>query len=257
LAVAYDAALEGHITITLTPTLIGGSDTLPGTFQGFVDRSLTPDLNPDNLDPHPVEHAEGTIPTLSDGRDLPRHAAYGPGVSWQEFFLGDFSNGDPTDSIANFIPAEDAPAPFDITTIDDDDIYDTGGRINVYEVSWSIGDSTLPPLTELHFDLYDNVQATNKAKFAPFSHEASATPEPASFIIWFLIGLTWAGRGWAYQYWHRWRQWEREETAVAANMGGRRQSGAAVRSADAIESHVKTGPAGGAAIGRAQRHSSF
>lgn len=211
LAVAYPAAIAGAITITLEPTLIGGD----GTFDRFTDASEPPTPN------WVQEQPDGTIlPKLSDGRDLPKHDAFGPGVSWQEFGLGNFD--DPDDAtIADFIPPENymeedysGPEPFDITGIEDEEIY-PGGQINAYNLSVDVAVEDGHGAT-LHFDLYDNVEGKNGAKavFAPFSHDAMITPEPASFILWFLIGLTWAGRGWAYQYWHRWRRWDGERTAA-------------------------------------------
>ncbi len=45
-------------------------------------------------------------------------------------------------------------------------------------------------------------------------------PEPASFIVWFLIGLTWAGSGWTYQYRRRWQKWQQEEAMAAEGCTG-------------------------------------
>jgi len=144
----------------------------------------------------------GSSPVLGDGSSLPTHGVFGPGVFWQEYSLGDFTL---TDSpIGDFIDT------FPST------LYPLGGQINVYDVSVINGSGAT-----LHFDLYDTIVSKNKAqaKFAPFSHDADAEaniiPEPASFIVWFLIGLSWAGSAWTHQYRRRWQKWQREEAMGA------------------------------------------
>lgn len=123
---------------------------------------------------------DGSVPKLSDGRDLPSHGVYGSGTYWQEFLLGDFNL---TDSlIADFIGAFPAsPHP------------DKAGQINVYDISVTglmTGDF-------LHFDLYNSVAAGNngRAIFAPPSHDAGAgvgnggggsgsvVPEPGTILL--------------------------------------------------------------------------
>jgi hypothetical protein len=208
LSVAYDASLAGNITITLTPTLIGGT----GAYDRFLDSGV-PGL-PTLLQEQP----DGTIlPKLSDGRDLPKHDAYGPGVSWQEFALGNFTSN--LDPIADFIQSDDftGPDPFEIDDIQEISYYPNGGQINAYDVGVSLNGSSTHGLL-LHFDLYDNIQSNNKvkAKFAPFSHDAELVPEPGSAAIWILIGLTWAGSAWMFQYFRQWQQFEHEELAFAA-----------------------------------------
>lgn len=210
LAVAYDASLYQNITITLTPALIGGS----GAFDRFTDGSGLPG-SPMFIQ----EQADGTIlPKLSDGSDLPKHDAYGPGVSWQEFALGNFTSN--LDPIADFIQPDDFTGtdPFEIDDIQEISYYPKGGQINAYDIAVSLNDGGSTHGTLLHFDLFDNIQANNgaKAKFAPFSHDAELVPEPGSAAIWILIGLTWAGSAWMFQYFRRWQQFEHEELAFAA-----------------------------------------
>ncbi len=116
------------------------------------------------------EDTAGTTPKLSDGRDLPWHGIYGDETVWQEFDLGDFSL---TDSpIGDFIG--DFPA----------DLTASAGQINVYEVTVLNGHGTT-----LYFDLYNHVEAGNRGRavFAPFSHNASIVPAPATLIG--FIGL--------------------------------------------------------------------
>src|SRR5690606_31973534 len=111
---------------------------------------------------------DGSVPTLSDGSSLPSHGQYGPGVSWQQFSLGSFSLED--SQIEDFITSFPVP---DMTT---------AGQINAYATSapGRVAGATL------HLDRYDSVQAGNssKAKFAPFSHDATgdafSVPEPGT-----------------------------------------------------------------------------
>ena len=252
LAVTYDEVFFGHITITLTPTVVSDE------FQPrFGDPSI-PVLDPPAIAGHPdgwiQEQQDGTIlPKLSNGHDLPKHDAFGPDVSWQEFSLGDFTL--PADSpIADFNQPDGfaGPDPFDITDIPDSDI-GPGGLINAYEVSWEIEKGLgLPKLSLLHFDLYDNIQGT-KAKFAPFSHNALADahiiPEPASFIVWFLIGLSWAGSAWRCQYRRRWQKWQQEEAAAAAGSHGDDQAARLPGSPGEVQSQLDDQSAGSAATG--------
>ncbi len=147
---------------------------------------------------------DGGAPVLADGTNLPTHGIFGPGTVWYEYSLGDFSLTDsPSGDFIGSFPTE---------------VFPGTGQINVYEVS-AVGYSG----ATLHFDLYDTVVSKNRSVFAPFSHDADAEaniiPEPASYLVWLLIGLTWAGSAWVYQYRSRWRQRERNRVALAADQG--------------------------------------
>ena len=163
LAVGYDSN-AGVTVINLVPSTTGG-------FNGFADPS-TP-----GAPVHLQTVSDGSTPTLSDGGSLPSHGEYGPGRTWQEFALGDFTL---TDSpIGDFI--DNFPTTFSANA----------GQISVYEVTV---EGTVEDTVELHFDLYDHVQTKTKirAVFAPFSHDATGTvdvaPEPGSLIVW-AMGL--------------------------------------------------------------------
>jgi hypothetical protein len=123
----------------------------------------------------------GDTPEMSDGKTLSGHGTYGDGWEWQEFLLGDFTLSD--SPIADF---------FDVFP-------DAGvayGQINVYEITIDAA------ITDIHFDLYDSVEAKNGAKgvFAPFSHDAGTgtnepmppIPEPPVIML-FGLGLILTG----------------------------------------------------------------
>ena len=176
LAISYDQSevTDPGFGITLSGTQTGGG---PGGFNG-VTSSLAPSPSRNNI----VNTSLGTFdtggtgvvtnggtPVLSDGRALPRHGEFGPGVVWQEYSLGDFTGT--SDLIGDFINA----FPTDLKL---------GGQINAYDVTVSGGSGV-----EIHFDLYNSVGARNRAVFAPFSHDAQVVPEPSSLVIWSLIGI--------------------------------------------------------------------
>jgi hypothetical protein len=71
-----------------------------------------------------------------------------------------------------------------------------------------------------------------------------AIPEPASFVVWFLMGLTWAGSAWTYRYRHRWQKWQREEeeAAAAAGIRAHNQADRFAGRADEVEEHVGVKP---------------
>lgn len=152
LAAAFNSNETGTITITPTTATSGqlpspGDPSAPGA---------------------PVFLLSGsdTAPLMNDGKPLPTHGIYGPGVSWNTYGLGNFTL---TDSpIGNY--SDDVPVSFPHS-----------GQINAYDVqitgySWT------------HFDAFDHYLAGNKFKYvkAPFSHDADFAPEPASFT---LLGL--------------------------------------------------------------------
>ena len=197
LSIAYSADDLG-LGITLTTSTTGGYGGFtddrppPSPIQNGVDEVIETTLGPfpDSEDLLPAtEVTNGGAPVLSDGSALPSHGIfYGHDVVWQEFSLGDFDE--------RIWPIADFIGPF--PTPEEGKL----GQINVYEVSvtdWSGG--------TLHFDLYNSVEAANSAIFAPFSHDAEViTPEPASFVVWFLIGSICLVRGRAFQSHHGWRQ---------------------------------------------------
>ena len=156
LSAAYDAA-AGDIQFTLTPSTTLG-------YGGYTDPS-TPDA--------PIFLqivTDGSSPVLGDGKSLPSHGIYGPGVFWQEFLLGDFTA--PGDSPhGDFIDSFPTPS------------VDLGAQINVYEIMVT-GPMAEHPVT-IHFDLYDTIEASNHATFSPFSHDADVTivPEPSSLAL--------------------------------------------------------------------------
>jgi hypothetical protein len=160
LAIAFDTEI-GELGINILPSSTNG-------YGGFTDPS------PSSAAPLVQYVTDGSLPELSDGRTLPKHGEYGPGTSWKEYLLGDFTR---TDSpIADFIttfPTLGSNPPLQ-------------GQINAYEITF------LKPVGEtvhVHFDLYDNIQSGNKAKakFSPFSHDAHAdgvvAPEPSTFVM--------------------------------------------------------------------------
>ncbi|GAB6165786.1 hypothetical protein JCM19992_17860 [Thermostilla marina] len=167
LAVAYGAeyrTAERDILVELIPSLVGGT----GEYSGVSDDSI-----PET--PEWVQYGEeGSVPELADGTSLPSHGEYGPGIVWQEFFLGDFT--EPGDSpLGDFTGA--FPTSFKANA----------AQINAYEVSVRFTDGSSAHGVRVHFDLYNHVMAGNHAKykFAPFSHDADGTgdivPEPGTW----------------------------------------------------------------------------
>src|SRR5688500_15198391 len=162
LAIAYGAGDSPSFTLN-------GSTT--GDYGGFTDLSEASDPT------HIQTRTDGSIPQLSDGKDLPQHGEYGSGTWWQEFALGNFTMTDsPTGDFIDAFPTSPAP---------------TGSQINVYEINVTGTDF-------VHFDLYDGIQTGRKAKavFAPFSHDADGggqVPEGGSTAI--MLGLALLGFG--------------------------------------------------------------
>lgn len=172
LAVAYDTGLSPLISLNSTTT---------GGFGGVLDPSTPGAAIVIRTS------ADGEIPKLGDGSDLPSHGIYQAGTTFQEFALGDFTLTD--SNIGDWNGSE--PFPTTLNKL---------GQVNVYEFSVS----GVPDGTSFHFDLYDHVQAPNGARYinAPFSHDGVGTtvhaPEPVTIM---LFGSGLAGLG----FW-RWRQ---------------------------------------------------
>jgi len=154
LAAAFVTGESGTITFTSTTTGAVADPSLPDTAI-LLGVSL-----------------DGAVPLLSDGTPLPDHGVYGPGVSFIEWSLGDFTL---TDS-----PVGDFTGGFPGT------LHPGTGQINVYEVSVT----GLP--SGIHFDVYDSVFGANHSSFGPFSHDASSVPEPRSALL-FGTGFLVAG----------------------------------------------------------------
>lgn len=159
LSVAYDD-MFGQLQINLAPTTTDG-------FGGFTDPS-TP-IDPSFLQFEP--DAADAVPIFGNGMEMPTHEAFGPGISWQEFSLGDF---DLTDSpVGDFITS--LPSALD---------HPDSGQINVYTVTVLAEDgNTASDEAVLHFDLYNHVASANHVffKFAPFSHDATVhVPVPSA-----------------------------------------------------------------------------
>ncbi|MGC1275224.1 MAG: choice-of-anchor N protein [Planctomycetaceae bacterium] len=176
MAIAYDDMAAGK---DLT---IGLQGTTTNDLGGFTDPS-----NPGNVASSSfTEITDGNdpsqLPQLTGGGTLPKHGEYVEGVEWQEFLLGDMTLTDsPIADFINAFPGADFP---------------DAGQINAYIVNVT---TALTGPINLHFDLYDSVQAGNKAKAvkAPFSHDAETppggtpppvVPEPGTFVLLALGG---------------------------------------------------------------------
>lgn len=76
------------------------------------------------------------------------------------------------------------------------------------------------PLTGGHeakllFDLCRVTKEAQKPAEASEKIELMLAPEPPAGLVWVLLGLTFAGSAWMYQYLRRWEQWDQEELAKA------------------------------------------
>ena len=150
LAVVYDDP-GTPVTITLTPTLIGGS----GSYGGFSDPSLPGEPG------DPVTFADGSNPWIGANKYLPNHGEYGPGRTWQQFVLGSFTT--PDSQLANFVNSFPVPG------------IGLNAQINAYDVHVEGADA--------HFDLYATYEKANGQIayiFAPPSHDATDGPESTS-----------------------------------------------------------------------------
>ena len=170
----YIASPTGSgLTETVTPTRIGtsGTYTTPGGSTAFSDSGLAAS---------PMLGATG-VGTTPNGLDP--HGVYGPGTSWQEFKLGDFSSPPGTTvNIADF--SGTSPINPDSHT----------GIIYAYTVSFK-GTPGVPEAV--------NIDATlgGGSDKAPYSHTArglatpDAVPEPSTITL-ALTGLIPLGVVW-------------------------------------------------------------
>jgi len=157
----YDVKLAAAVksdesgTITLKPTTTSLVD----------DPSEPPTPTPTANFPSP----DGAVPKMGNGDPLPTHGIYGPGVKFHEWSLGDFTLIDsPIGDFSSGFPTK----------------FPSWGQINAYIVEVS-------GFSWVHFDAYDHIVKSNpgaKYVFAPFSHDAEYTPEPAAFAL-FLLGV--------------------------------------------------------------------
>ncbi len=160
LAVAYPGSESGAITITPITTAVVADPSIPSAPQ--FDKTVT----------------NGSVPVLSDGKELPSHGIYGTGTSWTQYRIGNFTlNDSPVGDLTNTFPPT---------------WYAGTGQINAYDV-------VVTGYSWVHFDAFNTVAAGNKAKFAPFSHDAEATqvPEPGILI---LLGIAMSAVGIAYPF---------------------------------------------------------
>lgn len=106
----------------------------------------------------------GTVPTK-----LSSHGIYGSGTSWNSYLLGTFSStADPIGDYYGSVPSS----------------FPDHGQINKYDV-------TVSGYSEVHFDAYGYYLKNNgdqKDVFAPYSHDAEATPvsavpEPGTMLL--------------------------------------------------------------------------
>lgn len=155
LAVAFPSNESG--TIELIPTT-ATSGSLPSPGDASTPSS-----------PIFLDSGVGNQPTMSDGRLLPAHGIYGPGISWESYLLGDFTLTDsPIGDYAS------AACPDGLCT------YPDLGQINAYIVK-------INGYSRVHFDTFDSIEGANHSRFAPFSHDAEGvTPEPGTLS---LLGL--------------------------------------------------------------------
>jgi PEP-CTERM motif len=151
IAAAYLTGELGSITLTPTTT----------SLLGALGDLSTPSAPTQNL----AVGADGTVPVMDNGQDLPSHGIYGGGVSFKQYDIGDLNL---TDSpIGDFSGATPFPSSFP-----------DQGQVNVYDVN-------VTGYSMVHFDAFNHIQARTRAMsvFAPFSHDAETVPEPASLLL--------------------------------------------------------------------------
>jgi hypothetical protein len=162
LSVAFMTGETGSITLTPTTAgdfdgVLGDDDTSTPAAPSFLGTSL-----------------DGAVPVRGDGSLLPTHGIYGPGVSFLEYDLGDFSLTDSPIGDYQGVPTS----------------FPDVGQINVYSVTITGYESGV------HFDTYDHTVtgkdgAQVKHVFAPFSHDAEVqVPEPSAALLLFASVAT-------------------------------------------------------------------
>jgi hypothetical protein len=153
LSVAYMTGESG--SISLTPTTAGDFDGNLGDDDTSTPAAATLSYS----------SSDGEIPVRGDSTQLPTHGIYGPGVSFLEFNLGDFTLTDSPIGDYQGLPVT----------------FPDVGQINVYTVTLTGLDSGV------HIDVYDHTVngrdgAQVKYVFAPFSHDAQV-PEPSALLL--------------------------------------------------------------------------
>jgi hypothetical protein len=89
---------------------------------------------------------------------------------------------------------------------------------------------------------------------SPNSVRAAHSPEPASLIVWFVIGLSWAGAAWRHQYRRRWQKWQQEEAMAGNGVCGPDLEGRFAAGPAEVRQRLGAGPAArSAARGPAHR----
>ena len=154
------------LSVAFMTSELGGSLSLTPTTAGDFDGTLGDD---DTSTPGaPVflgTSADGAQPVRGDGTQLPSHGIFGPGVSFLEYSLGDFTLIDSPIGDYQGLPSS----------------FPDVGQINVYAV-------TLTGFASgVHFDAYDHTVTGGKGAqvkfvFAPFSHDAEV-PEPGLLLL--------------------------------------------------------------------------